>query len=169
MLTEERLTKLGICLPEPRKVPANFIPCAQAGDLVWVSGTLGTVKDEHGGDVIPKRGKLGREISEAEGYASARQCAINHLAWLKEFLGDLDLIRRVVKMNGYVNGIEGFDRGPWVANGASDLLVEVLGPERGQHARAVVVVAGLAFGAPVEIEMLVEVEPFREPCTCTRP
>lgn len=159
MNTEERMQTLGIPIPAPRTVPANFIPCVQVHDLVWVSGTLGTVKDPDGHDVIPKRGKLGREISEAEGYASARQCAINHLSWLKQYLGDLDRIHRVVKLNGYVNGVEGFDRGPWVADGASDLLVQVLGEERGRHARAIVVVAGLAFGAPIETELLVQVHP----------
>lgn len=159
MKTESRMRALGIAIPEPRKVPANFVPCVQAGDLLWVSGTLGTIKDENGADIIPKRGKLGREISETEGYASARQCAINHLAWIKEYLGDLDRIKRVVKMNGYVNGVEGFARGPWVANGASDLLVQALGEERGRHARAVVVVAGLAFEAPIETELLIQVDP----------
>lgn len=159
MHTERRLQELGITLPEPRKVPANFIPCAQVRDLVWVSGTLGTVKDENGADIIPKPGKLGREINDEEGYQSARQCTLNHLAWLKEYLGDLDRIRRIVKLNGFVNGEEGFDRGPWVADGASDLLVQVLGQERGQHARAIVVVAGLAFQAPIEIEMVIQIDP----------
>lgn len=159
MHTEKRLQELGIDLPEPRTVPANFIPCVQVRDLVWVSGTLGTVKDESGADSIPNPGKLGREISDEEGYKSARRCALNHLAWLKEYLGDLDRVKRIVKINGYVNGIEGFDRGPWVADGASDLLVEVLGRERGQHARAIVVVAGLAFKAPIEIEMVVQIDP----------
>lgn len=157
MYTELHMKEQGLILPEPRKVPANFVPCVQVHDLVWVSGTLGTVKDADGADIIPKRGKLGREISDLEGYESARRCALNHLAWLKEFLGDLDRIRRIVKLNGFVNGIAGFDRGPWIADGASDLLVQALGEERGPHARAIVVVAGLAFQAPIETELVVQV------------
>ncbi|MEA2948886.1 MAG: hypothetical protein QOI40_4216, partial [Alphaproteobacteria bacterium] len=109
-------------------------------------------------DVIPKPGKVGREVTLEEGYASARQCTINHLAWLKLVIGDLDRVQRILKVNGYVNAIEGYNKGPWVANGASDLLVEVFGPERGRHARAVVCVAGLAFDAPVEIEMTLHIK-----------
>jgi len=68
-------------------------------------------------------------------------------------------VQRILKLNGYVNAVEGYNKGPWVANGASDLLVEVFGPERGRHARAVVSVAGLAFDAPVEIEMTLHIKP----------
>ncbi len=154
---DARLKELNVELPEPRIVPANFVPAVQVGELVWVSGTLGTIKTEDGRDVIPKPGKVGREVSLEEAYASSRQCAINHLSWLKAYLGDLDRIVRFVKLNGYVNAVEGYAKGPWVVNGASDFLVEVFGEERGRHARAVVSVAGLAFEAPVEVEMLVQV------------
>ena len=154
----EQLRKLGISLPEPRLVPANFVPVVQVRDLLWVSGTLGTVKSGDGQDIVPKPGKVGREVSLEEAYQSSRQCAINHLSWLNAYLGDLERIARLVKLNGYVNAIEGYSDGPWVVDGASDLLVEVFGKERGQHARAVVSVAGLAFQAPVEIEMLVQIE-----------
>ncbi len=156
---ETRLAELGIVLPRPRRVPANFIPGTVLGELCWLSGTLGTIVNEKDEDVIPKPGKVGREVTLEEGYASSRQCTINHLSWLKLVLGDLDRIRRILKLNGYVNAVEGYNKGPWVVNGSSDLLVEVFGPERGQHARAVVSVAGLAFDAPVEVEMVVQVKP----------
>lgn len=162
MSIADRLTELGIVLPEPRLVPANFVPVVQIRDLLWVSGTLGTVKTEDGRDVIPKPGKVGRDVTLEEAYQSARQCAINHLSWLQAYLGDLERIIRFVKLNGYVNAVEGYAQGPWVVNGASDLLVEAFGKERGQHARAVVSVAGLAFEAPVEVEMLVQVEQSQE-------
>ena len=157
-LIEGRLRDLGITLPRPRRVPANFIPGTIMGELCWVSGTLGTIVNDKDEDVIPKPGKVGREVSLDEGYASARQCTINHLAWLKLLLGDLDRVQRILKLNGYVNAVEGYSKGPWVVNGSSDLLIELFGKERGAHARAVVSVAGLAFDAPVEVEMVLQVK-----------
>lgn len=156
---EARLKELGVVLPRPRRVPANFVPATMLGEICWLSGTLGTVVNEHDEDVIPTPGKVGREVTLEQGYASARQCAINHLAWLKLALGDLDRLQRVLKLNGYVNAVEGYNKGPWVVNGASDFLVELLGAERGSHARAVVSVAGLAFDAPVETEMVLQIRP----------
>jgi enamine deaminase RidA (YjgF/YER057c/UK114 family) len=156
---EQRLKELNVVLPRPRRVPANFIPGVPVGELMWVSGTLGTIVNEKDEDVIPKPGKVGQEISLDEGYQSARQCAINHLSWIKSVLGDLDRVVRIIKLNGYVNAVLGYNKGPWVVNGASDLLVEVFGKERGSHARAVVSVAGLAFDAPVETEMVIQIRP----------
>jgi enamine deaminase RidA (YjgF/YER057c/UK114 family) len=155
---EGRLAELGIVLPRPRRVPANFILGVVLGEICWLSGTLGTIVNERDEDVIPKPGKVGREVTLEEAYASARQCAINHLAWLRLTIGDLDRVQRIIKLNGYVNAIDGYNKGPWVVNGASDLLVEVFGKERGSHARAVVSVAGLAFDAPVEVEMTLQMK-----------
>ena len=157
-LIEGRLQELGIILPRPRRVPANFVPGTVLGELCWVSGTLGTIVNDNDEDVIPKPGKVGREVSLEDGYASARQCTINHLAWLKLVLGDLDRVQQILKLNGYVNAVEGYNKGPWVVNGSSDLLIELFGKERGSHARAVVSVAGLAFDAPVEVEMVLQVK-----------
>lgn len=154
---EQRLLDLGITLPRPRRVPANFIPTVLIRDLLYVSGTLGTTVSETDEDVIALPGKVGGILTLEQGYQSARQCAINHLAWIQHAIGSLDKVKRIVKVNGYVNAVEGYDKGPWVINGASDLLVEVFGPEIGRHARAAVSVAGLAFGAPVETEMLVQI------------
>lgn len=159
MSVEDRLHELGISLPRPRRVPANFVPGVVVNDLLWMSGTLGTVVDAEDRDVIPTPGKVGDQISLEQAYQSARQCAINQLAWIRLVLGSLDRVVRVVKVNGYVNAVYGYNQGPWVVNGASDLLVEVFGKDNGSHARAVVSVAGLAFDAPVEIEMLVHVRP----------
>jgi enamine deaminase RidA (YjgF/YER057c/UK114 family) len=156
---EARLKELGVTLPRPRRVPANFVPATVLGEICWLSGTLGTVVNDKDEDVIPTPGKVGREVTLEQGYASARQCTINHLAWLKLALGDLDRVQRILKLNGYVNAIEGYNQGPWVVNGSSDFLIELLGPERGSHARAVVSVAGLAFDAPVEVEMVLQVRP----------
>jgi len=159
MSVEDRLKELGITLPRPRRVPANFVPGVVVNDLLWMSGTLGTVVDDNDRDVIPTPGKVGEKISLEQAYRSARQCAINQLSWIKLVLGTLDRVSRIIKVNGYVNAVYGYNQGPWVANGASDLFVEVFGPERGTHARATVSVAGLAFDAPVEIEVLLHVRP----------
>jgi enamine deaminase RidA (YjgF/YER057c/UK114 family) len=154
---EARLQELGIMLPPPRPVPANFIPATVLGEVCWVSGMIGTVVNENGEHVLPVSGRVGREITLEQGYASARQCTINQLAWLKLVLGDLDRLQRVLKLAGYVNAVEGYKNGPQVVNGASDFLVELLGPERGAHSRVAVSIAGLAFDAPVLTEMVVHV------------
>jgi enamine deaminase RidA (YjgF/YER057c/UK114 family) len=156
---EARLKELGIILPPPRPVPANFVPATILGEICWLSGTIGTIINENGAHVVPTPGRLGREVTLEEGYASARQCAINHLAWLKQVLGELDRLQRVLKLTGYVNAVEGYKQGPQVVNGASDFLVELLGPERGSHARVAVSIAGLAFDAPVLTEMVLQVRP----------
>jgi len=132
---DQRLAELGIVLPRPRRVPANFVPTVLVRDLLYVSGTLGTVVNASDEDVIPLPGKLGDAITLEQGYQSARQCAINHLAWIRAAIGNLDRVRQIVKLNGYVNAVEGYDKGPWVVNGASDLLVEVLAnTSAGTHA-----------------------------------
>lgn len=158
MSVEKRLIQLGIALPRPRRVPASFVPGVQVGNLLWMSGTLGTIVDADDRDVIPTPGRVGETISLEQAHQSARQCAINQLAWIKLVLGSLDRVVRVIKVNGYVNAVLGYNQGPWVVNGASDLLIEVFGAENGSHARAVVSVAGLAFDAPVEIEVLLQVK-----------
>src|ERR1700687_2982955 len=111
---EGRLAELGIVLPRPRRVPANFISGVGVGEICCLSVTIGTIVNERDEDVIPKPGKVGREVTLEEAYASARQCAINHLAWLKLVLGDLDRVQRILKLNGYVNAVDGYNKGPWV-------------------------------------------------------
>jgi len=108
-------------------------------------------------DILPIKGKLGKDLTVEQGYQSARLTAINHLAMIKEVIGDLDNVVRIVKMIGYVNAAPGFTEAPWVLNGASDLLVEVFGPERGRHARAALYQNELTYNAPIEIEMTVQV------------
>lgn len=156
---EARLKELGIVLPRPPKAVANYLPGVKVGEILYVAGTIGTVVDADDNDVVPIRGKLGRELTVAQGYQSARLTAINHLAMIKAVIGDLDNVVRIVKLVGYVNAAPGFTEAPWVVNGASDLLVEVFGPERGRHARAALYQNELTYDAPVEIEMTVQVTP----------
>lgn len=155
---EAKLAELGITLPRPPKAVANYLPGVKVGEILYIAGTVGTVPDENDEDVLPIVGKLG-DISVEQGYQSARYTAINHLAMIKAVIGDLDDVVRIVKMIGYINAAPGFKEAPWVLNGASDLLVEVFGEEKGRHARAALYQNELTYDAPIEIEMTVQVKP----------
>jgi enamine deaminase RidA (YjgF/YER057c/UK114 family) len=156
---EHRLKELGIVLPRPPKPVANYLPGVKVGEILYVAGTIGTVVGPNDEDILPIKGKLGKELTIEEGYQSARLVAINHLSMIKAVIGDLDDVVRIVKMVGYINAAPGFQDAPAVLNGASDLLVEVFGPERGKHARAALYQHELTFDAPVENEMTVQVKP----------
>jgi enamine deaminase RidA (YjgF/YER057c/UK114 family) len=149
---EARLMELGITLPQPPSPVANYVNAVRTGNLVFLAGKGPRSAD--GNEII---GKLGREISIEEGYRAARLTAINQLAVLKAELGDLNKVKRVVKVLGMVNSDPSFVEQPAVINGFSDLIVEVFG-DRGRHARAAVGMASLPRGQAVEIEMIVEVE-----------
>jgi len=144
---EVRLAELGIQLPAPNPAVANYVGAVTVGEIVFVSG--------HGpyenGDYSYK-GKLGREIDVATGQQAARLTIVNLLASLKAEIGELDRVRRVVKLLVLVNSDPEFKEQHLVANGASDLLVEVFGPDRGPHARSAIGMGALPFGISVEIE-----------------
>ena len=143
---EARLADLGVTLPDAPAPAANYVPFVQVGDLVFVSGQV-SMKD---GDFL--RGKVGADLTTAEGAAAARACAISLLAQLKAACGgDIDRLVRVVKLTGFVNSTADFGEQPKVVNGASDFLVEALG-EAGRHTRSAVSAASLPFGVAVEIE-----------------
>jgi len=149
---EKRLKDLGITLPEPPKPVANYLPALRTGNLLFVSGH-GPYDD--GKTVMA--GKVGKDLTTEGGYRTARSVGLNCLASIKAALGDLDKVKRVVKLLGMVNCTEDFKDQPKVVNGASDLLVEVFG-EAGRHARSAVGMQSLPNGIPVEIEMILEVE-----------
>jgi len=149
---EQRLEELGIVLGEVPPAAANYVPAKQVGSLVYTSGN-----DCRIDGVLMMTGKVGSDLSVEEGYAAARQVAINLLTVLKAHLGELDRIKQVVKMLAFVNSADGFVEQPYVINGASDLLVDVLG-EKGRHARSAISANELPFNTPVEIELIVEVE-----------
>ena len=151
MSADKKLKEMGITLPEPPKPVANYVPAVKAGNLLFVSGH-GPYND--GKTVLS--GKLGKELNIEEGYKTARNVALNCLASVKATLGDLDKVKRVVKLLGMVNCTEDFKDQPKVINGASDLLVEVFG-EKGKHARSAVGMQSLPNNIPVEIEMILEV------------
>ena len=149
---EARLADLTIELPTPSTPAANYIPAVQVGELLFIAGQICQWNGER-----RFLGKLGREISVEQGQDAARLCALNILAQARDALGgDLDRILRCVRVGAFVNGTDDFTRQPHVANGASDLLVEVLG-EAGRHARAAVGVNALPGGVAVEVEAVFEV------------
>ncbi len=149
---EARLSELGIELPAAPEPVANYVNGVRTGNLIFLAGK--GPKRTDGSEII---GKVGADVSIEEGYEAARLTAINQLAVLKEMLGDLSKVKRVVKVLGMVNSDPKFVQQPAVINGFSDLIVEVFG-ERGRHARAAVGMASLPRGQAVEIEMIVEVE-----------
>jgi len=149
---DERLAELGIELPNPVTPVANYSLTRRAGHLLFVSGH---VARRDGAVVI---GRLGDDLSRDEGYALARAAAIDVLAATRAALGSLDRVRGVVKLTGFVSSAESFTDQSAVVNGASDLVVDVFGAERGTHARAAVGVAQLPLGAAVELEAVLEIE-----------
>lgn len=153
MHPEHRLRELGLRVPEPPPAVANYVGAVRSGNLLFVAG--------HGPFEEGKPtfvGKLGRDLDVAEGQRSAQLVALNMLATIKAELGDLDRVTRVVKLLVLVNSMPDFGDQPQVANGASDLLVDIFGEERGRHARSAVGMGALPFGISVEIEGVFEVE-----------
>ena len=149
---EARLRELGITLPTAPNPVANYINGVQAGNLLFLAG-----KGPRRPDGSEMTGKVGVDFSIEEGYEAARLAAINQLAVMKGMLGDLNRVKRVVKVLGMVNCLPDFIQQPAVINGFSDLMVAVFG-ERGVHARAAVGVISLPRAQAVEIEMVVDIE-----------
>lgn len=146
MRMEQKLTSLGLTLPRGTAPVASFVPAVQTGNLLFVSGHTST----------KLRGKLGRDVTKEQGYEAARQIALDLLGTIRDILGDLDRVSRLVKLLGMVNSAEDFTEQPYVINGASDLFLKVF-EEQGQHARSAIGVAQLPFNAAVEIELILEV------------
>ncbi len=151
-LAESRLKEMGITLPNAAAPAANYVPYTIVGNLLTVSGQL-----PMGPNGIEFKGKLGADATVETGQSAAKLCAINILAQAKAALGDLARIKQVVKIQGFVNAADDFTEHAQVINGASNLLVEVLG-ESGRHARAAVGMSSLPFGAAVEIDAVIEFE-----------
>jgi enamine deaminase RidA (YjgF/YER057c/UK114 family) len=150
---EQKLAALGLKLPSVPAAIANYVPAVRSGNLVFLAGQIA-----RGADGKFLAGKVGRELSEAQGADVARTCALQLIAVLQAEVGDLARVKRIVKVTGFVNCTDEFTAQPKVINGASDLFVAVFG-EKGRHARAAVGVSALPAGAPVEIELVAELEP----------
>jgi enamine deaminase RidA (YjgF/YER057c/UK114 family) len=149
---EIKLEKMGILLPDAPKPVAAYIPAKQTGNLVFTAGQLPMVN----GELISK-GLLGQDVEIDEANRAARICTLNALAAIKGVIGDLDRIKQIVRVVGYVASVPTFTQQPAVVNGASELLLEIFG-ENGKHARSAVGMAVLPLNASVEIELTVEIE-----------
>ena len=149
---EQKLIDKGIQLTIPSKPVANYVNAVRVGNLLFLSGK-GPVRAD-GSQVI---GKIGKDLTLEEGYEAARLTAINHMSVLKAELGNLDKVKRIVKVLGMVNCTDDFTNHPKVINGYSDLMVEIFG-EKGKHARSAVGMSSLPSSIAVEVELIVEIE-----------
>jgi len=148
-----KLKQLGIEIPPAPAPAANYVPAVQEGKLIFVAGQVPRGAD----GTLKFVGKVGKEVSDQEGYQAARLCALNCLAQVQALAGGLDKVKRVVQVRGFVNCPPEFTNQPQVINGASDLLVQIFG-DKGKHARAAVGVGSLPSGVAVEVEMIVALE-----------
>ena len=149
---DARLAELGIEVPEAAAAVANYVGYVRSGNLVFVSGQVPLV-----GGAFKFQGKVGAEFSVEEGQEASRICAINIIAQLKAACGgDLDRVRRIVKLGGFVNSTPEFTDQPKVINGASDLMVAVFG-DAGRHSRAAVSAGALPLGVAVEVDAVAEI------------
>ena len=148
---EARLEELGIELPEAAAPAANYVPYVIAGTQLWIAGQVPFWNGE-----LKCIGRLGDDFTVEQGQEAARICALNIIAQAKAALGELDRVRRVVKMGGFVNAIPDFTDHPKVVNGASDLMVEVFA-EAGRHARFAVGAGSLPLGVAVEVDAVMEI------------
>ena len=148
---QAKLAELGLTLPPVAAPVAAYVPAVRSGNLVWTSGQLPFVDGK-----LPATGKVGAEVDPETAQELARTCALNAIAAVAAEIGDLDRVRRVVKVVGFVASAPDFTGQPGVVNGASGLLGDVFG-DAGRHARSAVGVAVLPLDAPVEVEVVVEV------------
>ncbi len=149
---DARLKELGLTLPDAPAPAANYVPFVQVGDLVFVSGQI----SQDAGGLI--KGRLGADMTVADGAAAARRCGLSLLAQARAACGgDLDRVVRAVKLTGFVNSTDDFTDQPKVINGCSDLLAEVLG-DAGRHSRSAVSAPSLPLGVAVEIEAIFQVK-----------
>ena len=152
MRIEDRLKELDITLPTPPAPVASYVPYVVSGNLVYISGQVTVAADG-----LKYVGTVGQDISLEDGKAAARLCAVNVIAQAKAACGgDLERVRRVVKVTVFVNAMPGFTQHPEVANGASDLFVAVFG-DKGRHARAAVGAGSLPRNVATEVEAVIEI------------
>jgi enamine deaminase RidA (YjgF/YER057c/UK114 family) len=152
MSIDQRLSELGITLPQPAAPVASYVPAVEAGGLLHISGQISVTED---GNLI--LGRLGEDMNLERGIEAARRCGIMLIAQMKAALGSLDRVERIVKLGAFVNSSPSFTDQPKVANGASELMQQVFG-DAGRHARSAVGVPVLPLGVAVEIDAIVAVK-----------
>ena len=148
---EQILKERGYQLPALAEAMGLYVPAVKVNDLVFTAGLLPEI-----GDDLKFAGKLGKDLTIEQGQRAAELCALNALSIIKEVIGDLDKIKRIVRVVGYINSAPGFTDQPKVLNGASKLLIDIFG-ERGKHARLALGIAELPINAALEMEMIVQV------------
>ena len=151
MKIEEKIKELGIEIPDAAAPAAMYVPVKQTGNLLFISGQIPVLDGK-----MQFTGKAGKDKTLEEAQAAARLCAINIIAQVKAYVGDLDKVKSIVKITAFVASETGFDKQHLVANGASELLFEVFG-EAGRHTRSAVSVNQLPLDATVEVEAIVEI------------
>ncbi|HVU25395.1 MAG TPA: RidA family protein [Opitutus sp.] len=152
MNPEARLAELGLTLPNPPAAAGSYVPTVRTGNLLFCAGTIAMA-----GGQMTHTGQVGKEQTVESGKKAAEICALNALANIKAAAGSLDVVARIVMVNGFVNAIDGFADSPAVIDGASDLLLKVFG-DVGKHARAAVAVNGLPRGSTAEVQLVVELK-----------
>ena len=152
MSIDQRLAELGITLPEAAAPVASYVPAVEVGGLLHISGQISFAED---GSLI--KGRLGESLDLEAGQAAARRCGIMLLAQMKNALGSLDRVERIVKLGVFINSHGDFTDQPKVANGASELMQDVFG-DAGRHARSAVGVAALPLGVAVEVDAIIAVK-----------
>ncbi len=147
---EKKLQSLGLSLPQAPKPVASYLPLVRSGDLLFLSGMLPFVEG-----TLVSSGKIGEALTFEQGVEAARIAVLNGLAVIKAEMASLDEIKKIVRIAVYVASASEFTQQPLVANGASDLLVEIFGDDVGRHARLALGAVSLPLDAPVELEMIV--------------
>ena len=150
MSANQRISELGIVLPQVATPAGAYVPAVVSGNLVFTAGQIPLVDGK-----LAATGKVGRDLTAEQAKEIARVCALNAVAAVKSVIGDLDRVKKVVKVVGFVSSDPSFSQQPAVVNGASELLEQIFG-EKGIHARSAVGVAVLPLDAPVEVELIVE-------------
>ncbi len=150
MSANQRISELGIVLPQVATPAGAYVPAVVSGNLVFTAGQIPLVDGK-----LAATGKVGKDLTAEQAKEIARICALNAVAAVKSVIGDLDRVKKVVKVVGFVSSDPSFSQQPAVVNGASELLEQIFG-EKGIHARSAVGVAVLPLDAPVEVELIVE-------------
>lgn len=156
MTPEEKISSLNLNIPKGRATSiGSYIPITKVENLIFISGQI-PINIESPNDELKYKGKVGREVSVEEAQEAGKICCLNALYHLKNFVGELNNIKKIIKITGYVNSGEDFMEHPKVINGASDLLINIFG-EKGKHTRVAIGVNSLPLGSPVEIDFIIQI------------
>jgi enamine deaminase RidA (YjgF/YER057c/UK114 family) len=156
MTPEEKISLLNLNIPKGRSAAiGSYIPITMVENLIFISGQI-PIDIESPNNEPKYKGKVGRDISIEEAQEAGKICVLNALFYLKSLMGDLDKIKKIIKITGYVNSDENFTEHPKVINGASDLLINIF-EEKGKHTRVAIGVNSLPLGSPIEIDFIIQI------------